>query len=139
MTTGSPCRPQLIKFIILIICLFIHSTVYLTQEDLVSISVQIATGMEYLAEMKFVHRDMAARNCLVGDNMVVKIADFGMSRDIYTSQYYKVCFASFHRESSYFYHIYPSFQSQSYNARHFQLIFNRIPFSRSRLRLNFPV
>ena len=52
--------------------------------------------MEYLAEMKFVHRDMAARNCLVGDNMVVKIADFGMSRDIYASEYYKVCFASFH-------------------------------------------
>ena len=73
-----------------------YSTVYLTQEDLVSISVQIATGMEYLAEMKFVHRDMAARNCLVGDNMVVKIADFGMSRDIYASEYYKVCFASFH-------------------------------------------
>ena len=47
--------------------------------------------MEYLAEMKFVHRDMAARNCLVGDDLVVKIADFGMSRDIYASEYYKVC------------------------------------------------
>ncbi|CAH3175838.1 unnamed protein product [Porites evermanni] len=67
-----------------------QAKVYLTQEDLVSISVQIATGMEYLAEMKFVHRDMAARNCLVGDNMVVKIADFGMSRDIYASEYYKM-------------------------------------------------
>ena len=55
------------------------------------------------------HRDMAARNCLVGDNMVVKIADFGMSRDIYASEYYKVCLASFHREFSYFNSIYLSF------------------------------
>ena len=66
-------------------------TVYLTQEDLVSMSIDIATGMQYLAEMKFVHRDMAARNCLVGQDLVVKIGDFGMSRDIYASEYYKVC------------------------------------------------
>ena len=70
------------------------SPVYLTQEDLVSASTQIAAGMQYLAEMKFVHRDLATRNCLVGDNLVVKIGDFGMSRDIYTTDYYKVCYTN---------------------------------------------
>nr|XP_015292352.1 muscle, skeletal receptor tyrosine-protein kinase isoform X2 [Macaca fascicularis] len=50
---------------------------------------QVAAGMAYLSERKFVHRDLATRNCLVGENMVVKIADFGLSRNIYSADYYK--------------------------------------------------
>ncbi|CAL1569816.1 unnamed protein product [Knipowitschia caucasica] len=53
------------------------------------ISKQIAAGMAYLSERKFVHRDLATRNCLVGEDMVVKIADFGLSRNIYSADYYK--------------------------------------------------
>ncbi|XP_066948830.1 tyrosine-protein kinase transmembrane receptor Ror-like [Macrobrachium rosenbergii] len=62
----------------------------LGKEDLLNMSVQIASGMEYLSSQHFIHRDLACRNCLVGENLTVKISDFGMSRDVYTCDYYKV-------------------------------------------------
>ncbi|XP_042188566.1 muscle, skeletal receptor tyrosine protein kinase isoform X2 [Callorhinchus milii] len=57
--------------------------------DQLNVAKQIAAGMAYLSERKFVHRDLATRNCLVGENLVVKIADFGLSRNIYSADYYK--------------------------------------------------
>lgn len=63
--------------------------IHLTLADLINISAQIACGMVYLSDRKFVHRDLATRNCLVNENFVVKIADFGLSHKIYASNYYK--------------------------------------------------
>ena len=40
-----------------------------------------AAGMQYLESKNCIHRDLAARNCLVGDKNIVKISDFGMSRE----------------------------------------------------------
>ena len=57
---------------------------------LLYMGVQIASGMRYLASLKYVHRDLASRNCLVGKNFTVKISDFGMSRSLYESVYYRV-------------------------------------------------
>ncbi|EEC03538.1 nerve growth factor receptor TRKA, putative [Ixodes scapularis] len=65
-------------------------TTELTLADLSWIATQIANGMCYLSSQHFVHRDLATRNCLVGHNLCVKISDFGMSRDIYTCDYYKI-------------------------------------------------
>ena len=57
---------------------------------LLYMGVQIASGMHYLASRRFVHRDLATRNCLVGKDFVVKISDFGMSRSLYESAYYRI-------------------------------------------------
>ncbi|CAL8099717.1 unnamed protein product [Orchesella dallaii] len=64
----------------------------LTMRDLLLCAMDVAKGCKYLEDNHFIHRDIAARNCLLttkGPGRVVKIADFGMARDIYRADYYK--------------------------------------------------
>lgn len=65
----------------------------LSLDDLLGICIDVAKGCQYLEEMHFVHRDIAARNCLVSSNdpknRIVKIGDFGLTRDIYQDAYYR--------------------------------------------------
>ncbi|XP_070151129.1 ALK tyrosine kinase receptor isoform X2 [Polyergus mexicanus] len=64
----------------------------LTMLDLIMCGYDIANGCKYMEEARFIHRDIAARNCLLttkASGRTVKIADFGMARDIYRSDYYR--------------------------------------------------
>ena len=56
---------------------------------LTSMALDVSRGLSYLAELKYVHRDVACRNCLVNSSRVVKLADFGMTRPMYENDYYR--------------------------------------------------
>uniref|UniRef100_A0A3Q1FAG1 Tyrosine-protein kinase receptor n=1 Tax=Acanthochromis polyacanthus TaxID=80966 RepID=A0A3Q1FAG1_9TELE len=65
---------------------------FLTMRELLRMARDIACGCRYLEENHFIHRDIAARNCLLtcpGLDRVAKIGDFGMARDIYRASYYR--------------------------------------------------
>ncbi|KAM4020031.1 epithelial discoidin domain-containing receptor 1 isoform 4-T5 [Anomaloglossus baeobatrachus] len=67
-----------------------HNPPSISYPSLLHVALQICSGMKYLSSLNFVHRDLASRNCLVGENLTIKIADFGMSRNLYAGDYYRI-------------------------------------------------
>uniref|UniRef100_A0A8C7PGU0 receptor protein-tyrosine kinase n=1 Tax=Oncorhynchus mykiss TaxID=8022 RepID=A0A8C7PGU0_ONCMY len=63
-----------------------HNTPTISYPALIAMASQIASGMKFLSSLNFVHRDLATRNCL----RPIKIADFGMSRNLYAGDYYRI-------------------------------------------------
>uniref|UniRef100_A0AAR2M149 receptor protein-tyrosine kinase n=1 Tax=Pygocentrus nattereri TaxID=42514 RepID=A0AAR2M149_PYGNA len=66
-----------------------ESPQYLPTQTLLRFMIDIAMGMEYLSSRNFLHRDLAARNCMLRDDMTVCVADFGLSKKIYSGDYYR--------------------------------------------------
>ncbi|KAG7260855.1 hypothetical protein CRUP_016105, partial [Coryphaenoides rupestris] len=58
-----------------------------SQQDLVYMVIQVACGMSYLARREVIHKDLAARNCVIDDNMQVKITDNALARDLFPMDY----------------------------------------------------
>ena len=56
---------------------------------LVKLSLDVSSGFAYLQRNRYVHRDIAARNVLLGDHYEAKIGDFGMARRVFASEYYR--------------------------------------------------
>ncbi|MBN3298805.1 TYRO3 kinase, partial [Amia calva] len=79
------CLPVPIQFLTPLI----SSSQNLSLQMLVQFMLDIARGMEYLSGKNFIHRDLAARNCMLNENMTVCVADFGLSKKIYSGDYYR--------------------------------------------------
>ncbi|XP_069069684.1 tyrosine-protein kinase RYK isoform X4 [Pleurodeles waltl] len=60
----------------------------ISQQDLVHMAIQISCGMSYLARREVIHKDLAARNCVIDDALQVKITDNALSRDLFPMDYH---------------------------------------------------
>lgn len=67
----------------------IHDESDISPKRLTMMALDVARALSYLADMKYVHRDIACRNCLVNAQRIVKLGDFGMARPTFENDYYR--------------------------------------------------
>ena len=67
-----------------------NDTTSLNKSQLLHICIQVVNGMKYLSSNHHIHRDLACRNCLIKSDLTVKIGDFGLSRNLYKKDYYRI-------------------------------------------------
>ena len=60
----------------------------LTPRVLLGIVQQICLGMEALSNHRLIHKDLAARNCLVASDLSVKVSLSALSKDVYRKEYF---------------------------------------------------
>ncbi|CAI8011353.1 Inactive tyrosine-protein kinase transmembrane receptor ROR1 [Geodia barretti] len=63
-------------------------SVSLGDAHFVSFATDVAEALKFIGEERFVHRDIAARNCLVGAGLRIKMADFGLAQRLNQNNYY---------------------------------------------------
>ncbi|XP_062304162.1 inactive tyrosine-protein kinase 7a [Osmerus eperlanus] len=61
---------------------------HLSTKQKVGVCLQVARGMEHLSNQRFVHKDLATRNCLISAKRHVKVSALGLSKDVYNNEYY---------------------------------------------------
>ncbi|XP_033646565.1 tyrosine kinase receptor Cad96Ca-like [Asterias rubens] len=67
----------------------IHGITKSLSKTLIKFARDVASGMAFLSSQKCIHRDLAARNVLVSEDMVCKVADFGLARDVMNVRIYQ--------------------------------------------------
>ncbi|XP_068239049.1 tyrosine-protein kinase RYK-like isoform X1 [Palaemon carinicauda] len=67
---------------------FLQGCHTLVTKEVVSVGLQVLQALSYLHSRLLLHKDVATRNCVVDDNLTVKLTDCALARDLYPADYH---------------------------------------------------